>query len=104
MPDSMIRRWQWDQVAVDGPTISETAPVAVHDPTNCIKPADLEVRRRVEYRLRRRDDQDIYPVTLGPGQYFVLGDNVPVSIDSRDFGPVSADQILGVVNADMVKR
>jgi signal peptidase I len=36
-------------------------------------------------------------VTLGPGQYFVLGDNRPNSMDSRSFGPVTADNIIGQV-------
>jgi len=36
-------------------------------------------------------------VTLGPGQYFVLGDNRPNSLDSRSFGPVTADNIIGQV-------
>ncbi len=36
-------------------------------------------------------------ITCGKGQYFVLGDNRPVSIDSRSYGPVSRGDILGVV-------
>ncbi len=36
-------------------------------------------------------------VTLGPSQYFVLGDNRPNSLDSRSFGPVTADNIIGQV-------
>jgi len=35
------------------------------------------------------------PVTLGPTQYFVLGDNRANSIDSRAFGPIELDQIVG---------
>ncbi len=34
-------------------------------------------------------------VTLGPHQLFVCGDNRPDSLDSRAFGPISANQIVG---------
>lgn len=34
-------------------------------------------------------------VTLGPHQVFVSGDNRPDSLDSRAFGPIDADQIVG---------
>ncbi|HRA64392.1 MAG TPA: signal peptidase I [Caldilinea sp.] len=40
---------------------------------------------------------DMAPMTLGPLSYFVLGDNRSNSNDSRSFGPVSLDQILGRV-------
>lgn len=33
---------------------------------------------------------------LGPRDYFVLGDNRPRSTDSRQFGPVPAETIIGV--------
>lgn len=37
------------------------------------------------------------PVRLGPDQYFMMGDNREVSLDSRSFGPVPAEKIVGTV-------
>jgi signal peptidase I len=36
-------------------------------------------------------------VRLGPAQYLVLGDHRAASTDGRDFGPVGADALLGLV-------
>jgi signal peptidase I len=37
------------------------------------------------------------PFTLAPDTYFVMGDNRLNSLDSRSFGPITADQIVGRV-------
>jgi signal peptidase I len=37
------------------------------------------------------------PLTLGPDEFFFMGDNRGVSRDSRAFGTIPADQIVGRV-------
>jgi len=34
-------------------------------------------------------------ITLGENEYYVMGDNRPVSLDSRSFGPLPKDNIIG---------
>jgi signal peptidase I len=51
----------------------------------------------VDYNLT--DATYFGPVHVPAGQVFVLGDNRSDSIDSRTFGPVPADDIVGRVVA-----
>jgi signal peptidase I len=37
------------------------------------------------------------PITLGSDEYFVMGDNRSNSADSREFGPIPSESILGRV-------
>ncbi|WP_374713387.1 signal peptidase I [Symbiobacterium terraclitae] len=44
-------------------------------------------------------DEDLAPVTIQPGQLYVMGDNRSVSLDSRDFGAVSLTSVEGFAYA-----
>lgn len=64
----------------------------------CLKVnGNLIVETDIFYDTLRDGDHLDYPVTLGDGQYFVLGDFRIGAEDSRYFGPVEKSEILGKV-------
>lgn len=43
------------------------------------------------------EGKDIHEVTLAEGEYFVMGDNHDFSLDSRSFGPIKEESIIGTM-------
>ena len=45
----------------------------------------------------RAGGRDFGPITLGPDEYWMMGDNRQMSCDSRVWGPVERDSLIGPV-------
>jgi type IV secretory pathway protease TraF len=74
-------------------------PLAIRVAGGTVTLSELVIERQVEYRLRPSDDRSLYPLRLGPDEWFLVGDNVPVSTDSRQWGPVAESNIIGRVQS-----
>jgi signal peptidase I len=66
-----------DGVAIDEPWLSADMTDTTYDPGTRCGTANVE------------------PVTLGDNEVFLIGDNRPMSFDSRMFGPIDVDLIVG---------
>lgn len=49
----------------------------------------------IEPTVVRKAPWNLTPVTLGPDEYFVVGDNRAMRMEDHDFGRTSRDRILG---------
>jgi len=49
----------------------------------------------VEPNVARKSPWNLAPVTLGAGEYFVIGDNRAMRIEDHDFGRTTRDRIIG---------
>jgi len=73
-------------IAVPGQTIEIRSGVVY---------VDGEVLDEPYVTAQAASSDSMAPITLGPDQYFVMGDNRKVSYDSRSWGPLPAQDIIG---------
>ncbi len=59
--------------------------------------ADEEHRLKESYISATLDTTGNIDTDLGANEYYLLGDNRPFSLDSRSFGPVSGEELVGRV-------
>lgn len=78
--------------------LNPTAPIGIHLYDGKAELADLTVYRDTYYASFNEEHgiaEPIEPVKLKEDEIFVLGDNVPVSVDSRYWGPVPLRLLVG---------
>lgn len=78
-------------VAIPGDTVEITSGSAL------VINGSTMIESNVFYRTPAYESDVEYPLTLGEGEYFVLGDHREDAMDSRYFGPVTENEIAGTV-------
>jgi signal peptidase I len=78
-------------VAVAGDTVD------ISDSERLIVNGNQVIESNIFYNTPRYEGFTEYPLTLGPGQCFVLVDRREGGSDSRYYGPVEKDEIVGTV-------
>lgn len=78
-------------VAVAGDTVD------ISDAERLIVNGNAVIESNIFYSTPRYEGFTEYPLKLGPGECFVLADSRNGGTDSRYFGPVEQDEILGTV-------
>lgn len=78
-------------VAVAGDTVD------ISDAERLIVNGNAVIESNIFYSTPRYEGFTEYPLTLGPGECFVLADSRNGGADSRYFGPVQQDEIRGTV-------
>lgn len=73
-------------MAIEGDTVSVENGVAT---------VNGVVEDTASVRLSEYDRSSVAALTVGPGTVFVMGDNRPISLDSRDIGAVPLEAIRG---------
>ena len=71
--------------------------VDINDSSQLVVNGNVIVETQKYVLTAKRGDRITYPVTLADGEYFILSDNREDGVDSRYFGPVTRDEILGTV-------
>lgn len=91
----------WDKIGRASPPVSAEHPIAV----GCVSARSVEggaigplrVERPVHFRVVPDLGLDDQVGEIPNGHLYVLGDNVPMSSDSRQNGPIPYEAVVGVV-------
>lgn len=78
-------------------SLDASHPIAIQITSELQLKYRYHVYREIEYRDDKPSGEVDYPVRLSEDEVFVVGDNVPVSVDSRQIGPLQRTAIIGRV-------
>lgn len=83
-------------VAVAGQRIRTDSNLAI---VNGIEVIETYLCGESKSQIRSKEHalSQLAEMTIGPGRLFVMGDNRMLSTDSRDFGPIEIEQVVGRV-------
>lgn len=87
----------WPFEPGDSPARPDQPPLAIGARGVQLELDPPAIYRDIHYRGPREESVWTAPQPLGADECFVLGDNVPVSVDSRHWGPIDRRQIIGPV-------
>jgi hypothetical protein len=96
-------RWMNEEVSSGSPEQAREIDLAAEKPIGLVVTqgtltlSDLVILRPIVYWIDPKATDVSFPLQLEPTQYFVVGDNVPLSIDSRHTGPIRRSDIIGKV-------
>jgi len=95
LPDSSLGEWILRVVAVPGDKLLFQSDRSISVISN-----DEEINKfpaAIDFQGVEFYWDPVYPIILGEGCYFLVGDNFKESFDSRYWGPISRERIIGKV-------
>jgi len=99
-PGQSLQRLDFRDAVAKNPADSLAVPISIRLLRGEATVSNLVVWRPLRYRIDPRfAAKATWPIHLGDGEYYLLGDNVPLSIDSRDWGPIPSRRIVGRIYA-----
>lgn len=95
-----LQRIDFDDAAPTNVADASAPPISIRLRSGQATLTNIVVWRPLRYRIDPRlAAKQTWPIVLGADEYYLLGDNVPLSIDSRDWGPIPRRRIVGRIDA-----
>jgi len=99
-PENSFQTMNFDEAVPANVADTSVPPISIRLRSGQATLSNIVVWRPLRYRIDPRlAAKQTWPIVLDDGEYYLLGDNVPLSIDSRDWGPIPRRRIVGRIDA-----